>query len=123
MEVTKKILIIEDESSISMLYKKLLTNLGHEVDTAINGRIAEDYVTENEYDIIFCDIRLPEVSGIDFYVWLQQKYPKLTKKVIFMTGSVMGGETARFLEKSGRPYLLKPFRPSELLEIISHNVL
>ncbi|MBN2240674.1 MAG: hypothetical protein JW712_12945 [Dehalococcoidales bacterium] len=65
------------------------------------------------------DIRLPVESGSDFYKWLQEKFPKAAERVIFMTGSVMGGDTMDLLHKSGRPYLLKPFRPDELKAIVS----
>jgi DNA-binding response OmpR family regulator len=122
MTDTSKVLIIEDEPSISTLCKRILSSKGYIVDTAFNGETAEGYVSKTEYSIILCDIRLPIISGIDFYIWLKQEHPKMAKRVIFMTGSVMGGEAVNFLENSGRPYLLKPFRPDELLEIISRNI-
>lgn len=118
----KRVLVIEDEPSISTICKRVLTTNGYVVDTAPNGELAEQEILKNEYVIILCDIRLPVISGIEFYIWLKQEYPKMARRVIFMTGSVMGGEAVNFLEKSGRPYLLKPFRPEELLDIITKNV-
>jgi CheY-like chemotaxis protein len=111
-------LVIEDEPSISILCERVLTKEGYTVDPVNNGIDAEKMVEEHYYDLILCDIRLPEVSGIDFYVWLQQEHSRLAKNVVFMTGSVMGGESVLFLEKSGRPHILKPFRPDDLLETI-----
>ncbi len=115
---TKKALIIEDEPSIAGLCKKILKQEGFIADIADNGETAEKLITENDYELILMDIRLPVVSGIDVYIWLQQEYPEVTRNVIFMTGSIMGGETMNLLQSAGRPYLLKPFRPDELKQLI-----
>ncbi|MBN2074057.1 MAG: response regulator [Dehalococcoidales bacterium] len=117
-----KALIVEDESSIREICKRVLTADGYDVTLAKDGKIAEMLIAENKYDLILCDIRLPKVSGIDCYIFLQQEYYEQSKKMIFMTGSIMSSETTNFLEKSGRPYILKPFRPSELLELIHTNM-
>jgi DNA-binding response OmpR family regulator len=118
---TKRALIVEDESSIRNVCERVLGSIGFDVSIAEDGKLAEEKIEDNFFDLILCDIRLPEVSGIDFYVFLQQEYSSQAKKVIFMTGSVMSSDTANFLEKSGRPYILKPFRPSELLEVINSH--
>ena len=112
-------MVIEDEPSICILCKRVMAGLGYTVDVVRNGVEAERKVEEYTYDLIVCDIRLPEVSGIDFYIWLQQEHHATSKKVIFMTGSVMDGDTGNFLSKSGRPYITKPFRPDDLLNIIN----
>lgn len=110
-----RVLIVEDEPSIIGVCKRVLNGEGFEVDVAGNGKAAEDSVAKRQYDLLLVDIRMPVESGIEFYVWLQRGYPHLSSRVIFMTGSVMGGETMTFLEGSGRPYLLKPFRSEELM--------
>lgn len=111
-------LVVEDEPSIITVCRRVLAEEGYDVSIAEDGNLAEELTSSNVYDLILCDIRLPEVSGIDFYIYLQQENPVQAKKVIFMTGSVMSGETVSFLEKCGRPYILKPFRPSELIDLI-----
>lgn len=117
-KTANKALIIDDEQAISSLCKRMLELQGYLVATADNGEDAEDLVTQQEYDLILLDIRLPKVNGIEFYMWLLQEYPMISKNVIFMTGSVLGGESLSFLQNSGRLYILKPFRPSELQEKI-----
>ncbi len=119
---TKTVLVVEDESSIRNICERILKGEGYSVSIAENGQVAENLISDTQFDLILCDIRLPEVSGIDFYVYLQQEYSGQAKKVIFMTGSVMSGDTVAFLERCGRPYILKPFRPAELLDVIRDNV-
>ena len=117
-----KVLIVEDEPAICNVCQRVLSDKGFEVDIVGDGKAAQESVEKQQYDLLLLDIRLPIVNGIELYVWLQQEYPQLSKRVIFMTGSVMGGETMTLLERSGQPYLLKPFRPEELVELVGKTL-
>ena len=118
-KIRRKIaLVVEHETAIGRACQRVLKAQGFEVDIVSDGKAAQESVEKQQYDLLLLDIRLPIVNGIELYVWLQQEYPQLSKRVIFMTGSVMGGETMTLLERSGQPYLLKPFRPEELVEIV-----
>lgn len=61
----KKILIVEDELLIQMSEKIMLKNAGFEVTLANDGLQAIELATSNHYDIIFMDIGLPDLSGIE----------------------------------------------------------
>ena len=114
----KKVLIIEDEPIICTMCQRIFNEKGFEIDVVNDGRAAEEAVSEKEYDLLLLDLRLPVESGDEFYIWLAQELPEFKERVIFMTGSVMGGDTMNLLQKSGRPYLLKPFRPDDLKNIV-----
>ncbi len=114
----KRILVVEDEPAICNICQRVLTREGFEVDIAVNGRVAQDMIEEKQYDLCLLDIRTPKMNGIELYQWLQKKYPQLTSRVIFTTGSVMGGDTITFVEQTGRPFLPKPFTPKELRAIV-----
>ncbi len=114
----KRILVVEDEPAICDVFQRVLTSQGFEVDIAVNGRVAQDMIEEKQYDLCLLDVRTPKMSGIELYQWLQKKYPQLTSRVIFTTGSVMGGDTIAFVEQTGRPLLSKPFAPNELRDIV-----
>ena len=115
----KTILVVEDESSITNVCHRVLTSEGYEVEVAMNGKLAQDMIEKNE-DYLLCliDMRTPEMNGEELYVWLLQEHPKMAGRVIFTTGDVMGGETTRFIEQSGMPFLPKPFTPDELRAVI-----
>ncbi len=115
----KTILIVEDEPSIVNVCHRVLTNEGYEVEVAINGKLAQDMIEKNE-DYLLCliDMRTPAMNGEELYVWLLQEHPKMARRVMFTTGDVMGGETTRFIEQSGMPFLPKPFTPDELRAVI-----
>jgi len=114
-EEKRRVLVVDDEPAICAVCKRVLTKNGFEVDIVNDGETAEKSVEEQTYDLLLVDIRLPKESGIEFYVWLKQVYQLIAERVIFMTGSVMGGDVATFLKQSARPYLFKPFRPDELV--------
>jgi DNA-binding response OmpR family regulator len=110
----KRILVVEDEPVISQLCLRTLTSEGFEVDVAVNGQVAQDMLREKGYDLVIVDIRTPIMNGKQLYQCITEKHPKLINGVIFTTGDVTGGDTQSFLERSGRPFLPKPFTPDEL---------
>lgn len=110
----KRILLVEDEPSLCELCRRVLTGEGFEVDIAVNGKAAQDMIEKQQYHLFLIDIRLPVMTGNELYQWLQEKHPQLVNRVIFTTGSVLGGDTQSFLRNSGRPVLIKPFIPEQL---------
>jgi len=118
----KRVLVVDDEPGISQVCRRILIKEGFEVDLAANGVEAEDKLGEREYDLILVDIRTPVKNGKELYQSISEKYPRLTDRVIFTTGDVIGGNTKGFLEKSGRPFLPKPFTPEELKAIVAETL-
>ena len=110
----KKILVVEDEISISRVCSKTLTEEGFEVDIAANGSIAEGMIEEKKYDLLLIDIRTPVMNGKELYRWITERQPDLTKRVVFTTGELLGSVSERFVEQSGRPFMPKPFTPDIL---------
>jgi DNA-binding response OmpR family regulator len=62
------------------------------------------------------------MNGMELYLWLEEKHPKLASRVIFTTGDVMSGDTQSFLEQAARPFLPKPFTPDELRAILRETL-
>ena len=114
----KSILVVEDEPAIRDICQRVLSSEGFEVDTAINGKVAQDMMGKKQYGLFLMDIRTPEINGKELYQWLQEKHPQLESRVIFTTGSVIGEDTMTFIEQTGRPFLPKPFTPDELRAIV-----
>jgi len=114
------ILVIDDEPSIVRALTGLLRRDGYLVGTASNGRHALAQLQERPYDVILCDLRMPELDGPAFYAILTRQYPALRQRVIFLTGET-GGEASRtFLTQSGRPWLRKPSPIATIRRAIQH---
>src|ERR671938_101802 len=102
------ILVIDDEPSVLRALTGLLRRNGYVIGTASNGRHALAQLQVQLYDVILCDLRMPELDGPAFYAILTRQYPALRQRVIFLTGDT-GGEASRtFLTQCGRPWLQKP---------------
>jgi DNA-binding response OmpR family regulator len=111
----KRVLIVEDEPAICRVCAQVLTDEAYEVDIAPNGKIAEGMLSENGYDIIIMDIKLPVMDGKQLY---QSLSLDLALKVIFTSGDTLSGDTEDFIEKTGRPFIAKPFTPQELMKMV-----
>jgi len=102
------ILVIDDEPSMVRALAGLLRRDGYRVGTASDGRDALAQLQERHYDVILCDLHMPDVDGPAFYALLVGQYPALRQRVIFLTGDTSGEASRTFLTQSGRPWLRKP---------------
>jgi len=116
--VKGKILSVEDEPSIRQVCHRALTSQGYQVDFAQNGVVAESMLMKGTYDLLLVDIKTPVMDGKQLYSYIKKRYPELADRVIFTTGDVASDDTQSFLEREGRPFLLKPFSPDELKALV-----
>jgi two-component system NtrC family sensor kinase len=118
--IATTILIVDDEPGIVSALAHLLRRDGHTVDTAANGQLALAKLHTQAYDLILCDLRMPELDGPGLYQALQQQYPYLLRRVIFLTGDTLSEEARTFLEQTEVPRLSKPFRAAEVRQLVQH---
>jgi PAS domain S-box-containing protein len=116
--IAKTILVVDDEPGIASALAHLLRRDGHTVDTAANGKIALTKLHTQAYDLILCDLRMPELDGPGLYHALQQQYPHLLQRVIFLTGDTLSEEARTFLAQTEVPRLSKPFRAAEVRQLV-----
>jgi PAS domain S-box-containing protein len=109
-----KILVVDDEPVVREFISKVLTEEGHQVETVDNAEDALEMVKIKTYRIILLDIKMPGMSGIELYKRFQKIAPSLARRVVFITGDVMGARTTAFLSKATSPYITKPFDGKQL---------
>jgi PAS domain S-box-containing protein len=114
-----RILVVDDEPVVREFISKVLAEEGHQVETVDNAEDALEMVMGKPYRIILLDIKMPGMSGIELYKRFQKIAPSLARKVIFVTGDVMGTRTMAFLSKAKSPYITKPFTASQLNILIN----
>ncbi len=115
---TPHILVLDDEPIILELCVEFLSSEGYKVDIVSNGKEALSLLQKNDYDVVISDMKMPSLSGAEFYKIVNEKYPKVAKRIIFVTGDMLNVETKAFLESTNNPYLIKPFKLNELRNII-----
>ena len=110
-DIPGAILVIDDEPSVVRALTGLLRRDGYLVGTASNGQHALTQLQERRYDILLCDLRMPELDGPALYDILTSQYPHLRQRIIFLTGDTLSIESTAFLERSGQPCVPKPCNP------------
>jgi len=104
-----KILVIDDEPTVGGALKRML-QIEHDVQALTTAREALELVARGErYDIIFCDLMMPEMTGMDLFAELTQKAPDQAAKMVFMTGGAFTPRAREFLDKATNPHVEKPF--------------
>ena len=102
-------LVVDDEPHILYYMRATLESWGHTVDTAADGEDALARLRQGGYDLIITDVRMPNLGGRELFERLRQDAPALAERVVFATGDTVRDDTMAFLERSGRPFLHKPF--------------
>jgi CheY-like chemotaxis protein len=104
----RTILIIDDEPGFVSGLARLLCHDGYAVDTAANGQLALAQLQAQRYDLVLCDLRMPGLTGPDFYDILSRQHTYLCQRVLFLTGDTVGANSTAFLEQCGQPWMYKP---------------
>ncbi len=120
--VQLKILAVDDEPSLLDLLDRVLNQMGHTVETASNGQTALAKIKTQSYDLIICDVLMPDIVGPELYQKTLTEFPHLANRFIFITGNVVDIDTRVFLEKSGLPWLAKPFLPADIEGVIEQTI-
>jgi two-component system NtrC family sensor kinase len=110
-----EILIIDDEPLVAKTLGRLLQP--HSVQI-IESSTALETVCEGGFDLIFCDLMMPELNGQQLYNAVCEKKPELAKKFVFITGGAFSGDSESFLAQSTIRVLYKPFDRGALKTII-----
>ena len=110
-----RVLVVEDEPALAVAVAEALQDAGFEVDRAGDGEEGLTRLTEANYDLIVCDLKMPRIDGMQFYRAMAAATPALARRVIFVTGDVAGTDAERFLEETACRWLSKPFRLGDLL--------
>lgn len=110
----RTILVVDDEIGVAEVLADMLSADGHHVETAANGAMGLDKLQKRSYDLILCDIKMPELDGPGFYREVEARYPGLRERFIFLTGDTLSPKTREFLKQTGASCLSKPFALAEV---------
>jgi signal transduction histidine kinase/DNA-binding response OmpR family regulator len=114
----ERILVVEDEPTVSQLIADVMSEEGHRVDTLLDSREALDRLKGNKYDLLICDLKMPHLDGAGLYRELVGCGSPLQHRLLFVTGDTMSPRSLEFLNSCGLPYLAKPFLVEELKEAV-----
>ena len=129
-EAQHTILIIDDEDLILENTALFLRSCGYRVDTEIECAAAFKRLETLHYDLILCDIRMPGMSGVDFYHQVKAietggnggPTRPLSQQILFITGDAISPATYQFLEETRTRYINKPFNLEHLEKIVRESL-
>lgn len=115
----KRILIIEDDKSISELQKDYLEMSGHEVTCAFDGRSGYDYIKNDNFDLVILDLMLPEKDGFEILSEVAD-----SKQIPILIVSAKTDEVYKIkgLNLGADDYITKPFSMGELVARVNSNL-
>lgn len=117
--MAQQIHIVEDDVAFGKMLTSLLERNGFEVTISLTGENARKRISENKFDLLITDLKLPDDSGLDLLEFSQKNSPNT--KVILMTGYAEVDTAVKAIKKGALDYISKPFRPEELLMIIEDD--
>lgn len=108
-----RLLLCEDEKTLSKVIKVLLTSNNYSVDTVFDGEEALDYIRTNIYDGIILDLMMPKINGIDVLKKIRSEGIKTP--ILILTAKAEIDDKVLGLDSGADDYLTKPFASKELV--------
>jgi PAS domain S-box-containing protein len=117
-----RVLVIDDDPMVAAVVRRTLSP-EHEIVTANRSDEALERLRRGErYEVILCDVMMPNMTGVDFWQELDSFLPEETKKIVFLTGGAFATQARQFLDSIPNLHLDKPFAPDQLRAIVRERV-
>jgi two-component system sensor histidine kinase/response regulator len=116
-----RVLLAEDNAVNRLVATRMIEKRGHEVMVAVNGREAVEMAAEEAFDLVFMDVQMPEMDGLEATRSIRER-EKATGHhlpIVAMTAHAMKGDRERCLDAGMDDYLTKPIRTPELTELLN----
>ncbi len=117
-----RILVIDDEAGIGDLLNTIFAT-DHDVVNASSGSEGLKLLAEGgNFDVILCDLMMPEITGMEVFERLKKLRPEMTNKFIFMTGGTFTSHSQEFVKSSFNRTIEKPFKIGALRQLVCEMV-
>jgi len=122
-----KILVVEDNTTLSEAYELILAHEGHQVKVAYNGKEGLATLEKFTPDLILLDLLMPQLDGLGFLKEFNKRYPKTDIKVVVLTNLDQDKEITAALKLGAYKYIVKARTSPKQLAInvnhlVSHNI-
>ena len=111
-----QILVVDDEQSICMLLHDVLVRFGHHVETLQDARAAMELAAQRKFDLVFLDIRMPGMNGLDALKGLKELCPDAT--FVMITGFAHTDVVEDCMRNGASACLGKPFSIAQVMKLV-----
>lgn len=115
----KSLLLLDDDVNLADTLKELLESHNFVVTVVRNGVEGLKEIMAMDFDVIMCDLMMPNMPGDMFYLAVERTKPHLCKRFVFITGHSENPKIAEFLGKVNGVILYKPVESEELVRAVS----
>ena len=111
-----RILIVDDDPIVREVLESIIAAAGHKTDVATDGAEGLRKASENEYDIIFTDLKMPRMGGMDFLREIKRRVPGVS--VVMITGFPTVETAVAAMKEGADDFITKPFNTESVQSII-----
>lgn len=116
-----EVLVVDDEPAIGIIIRRILK--AHEVTCVTAAQDALSLIEDGQrFDVILCDLMMPEMSGMDFHGELNRRFPELADRVVFISGGAFTPAAHDYLAQVPNESLAKPFQPAQVRALLRRYV-
>ena len=117
-----RILVVEDNAVNQRVAMRLLERFGYRPDVAANGAEAVEAVLRQPYDLVFMDVQMPVMDGLEATRQIRRLHPDGTgPRIVAMTADAMSDDRERCLDAGMDDFIAKPVRAEALLAVLQHE--
>jgi CheY-like chemotaxis protein len=117
-----RVLVVDDEVAVGRTIQRLLGDR-HDVVVVTSGAEALDLLDAGqEFDVVLCDISMPEMTGIEIHARASSRNPDLADRFIFMTGGSFNARMQEFFDTSKNARIDKPFDLATLRTMVGDRI-
>lgn len=113
-----RLLLVEDNVVVQTMTRRMLRKLGYTLDLAVTGKEAIEAMQRNAYDIVFMDVQMPEMDGLNAMREIVRRWPTGRPPVIAMSAENAASERQTCIEAGMNDYVAKPVREADLKAIL-----
>jgi signal transduction histidine kinase len=116
-----RVIVVDDEPLVGRSVARALR--GHDVEVYSNGEEAIERLCSDEpFDVVFCDLMMPDVSGMEVFGRVREQRPEIISRFVFMTGGAFTAQAREFLKETTLTCLEKPFELRQIRELVTERV-
>jgi DNA-binding NtrC family response regulator len=115
-----RILVIDDDLTVCKSCQKIISKAGHGVDYSLTGHEALQRMEDNAYDVVFTDLKMAEMGGLEVLRFIRERDPDIV--VVVITGYATVASAVETMKSGAFDYLPKPFTPDEFRGVLNKAV-
>lgn len=118
VKVEGLILLVDDDPNTYVTFKDILEAKGYQAMTALSGEEAIEMARKNKYDIIFIEMKLPTINGLETYLVIREMHPQVVAVMMTAYRREMGELVEEALRKDAYTCLYKPLDVEEVIKLV-----